>query len=576
MTCDGLAPTSPLIRCWFDLIAECTLSDPFTRPVGLMKMKAKSLLKGKSLLVVLFAGLSPGLLAGQDVQGLGRSCNAGDMQSCDDLGIMYEGGARVTRDAARAVNLFQQACDGGLMLACTHLGLVLQRDDPDPDVIRDVETAAFLYERACDGGETLGCANLGVSYERGDGVIQDQARAVRLYEQACGDGQMLGCSNLGSMYRTGRGVAVDLGAAASLYFLACAGGTMVSCVNLAVSYERGDGVPEDVATAVSLYLRACEGGVTMACQRVGVTLEPAVRVAATDGFTRVGWVVDTDTNLPLSEAIVDLVELGIRVITDESGRVELPDLPTGRHRLFVERVGYERMEGDLDIPDTRGFQLPLDRTTLGDQSAPGRVVGRVVEGGREFGVADVDITMMTSPAITTLSDSQGRFSLTDVETGLVEVRFQRLGYAARTATVIVQPDKTIEIAATMSARPIELDPITVVVRSRTLERAGFYQRANSSAGTRLTREDLVEMNVIYISDIFVRLPGVRVEDGVVVGRQTFFGTTCALQIFLDGLPMEGWNFDTIPPEYLEAMEVYQGLSVPIQYGPACGVVLFWT
>ena len=158
----------------------------------------------------------------------------------------------------------------------------------------------------------------------------------------------------------------------------------------------------------------------------------------------------------------------------------------------------------------------------------------------------------------------------------MEVRFQRLGYAARTATVIVQPDKTIEIAASMSARPIELEPITVVVRSRLLERNGFYQRANSSAGTRFSREDLAAISPIFISDLFVRVPGVRMEAGVLMGRQTFFGTTCELRIFLDGLPMEGWDFDTIPPEYLEAMEVYQGLSVPVQYGPSCGVVLFWT
>jgi hypothetical protein len=273
---------------------------------------------------------------------------------------------------------------------------------------------------------------------------------------------------------------------------------------------------------------------------------------------------------------VDLVELGIRVITDESGRVELPDLPTGRHRLFVERVGYERMEGDLDIPDTRAFQLPLDRTTLGDPSAPGRIVGRVLEGGREFGVADVDITILTSPPVTTLSDSQGRFSLTDVETGLVEVRFERLGYAARTATVIVQPDKTIEIAASMSARPIELEAITVVVRSSALERNGFYQRANSSAGTQFSREDIGAMNPIYISDLMIRIPGVHMEGGVLLGRLTGFGGICEMRIFVDGLPMEGWDFDNLPPNNLEAMEVYQGLSVPIQYGPACGVVLFWT
>ena len=128
----------------------------------------------------------------------------------------------------------------------------------------------------------------------------------------------------------------------------------------------------------------------------------------------------------------------------------------------------------------------------------------------------------------------------------------------------------------MSARPIELDPITVVVRSRALEVNGFYMRSRLGGGNRLTRADLMEIDPIYISDIFRRLPGVRVENGQILGRMTGFGQTCNLRIFLDGVPMEGWDFDSIPPEYLEGMEVYQGLAVPIQYGPACGVVLLWT
>jgi len=234
------------------------------------------------------------------------------------------------------------------------------------------------------------------------------------------------------------------------------------------------------------------------------------------------------------------------------------------------------MEGDLDVPDDRAFQLGMDRTTLADRDAPGRIRGRVLEGGREFGVADVEITVLTSTPRSTLSGPLGRFSLTDLETGLVEVRFERLGYASRTATVIVQPERTVDIAASMSARPIDLDPIRVVVRSRALEQNGFYLRENVGGGSRLTREDLMAIDPLYISDIFRRLPGVRVENGQVLGRRTGAGGQCNLRIFLDGLVMEGWDFDSIPAEYLEGMEVYQGLAVPIQYGPGCGVVLLWT
>ncbi len=137
-------------------------------------------MKGKSLLVVLFVSLLAGPLAGQDAVALSQqACDAGDLQSCDDLGLRYGGGLGVTRDAARALSFFQRACDGGVMLGCTHSGIFLQRDEEG--ITQDLESALFLFERACDGGEMLGCANLGVSYERGDGVIQNQGRAVSLY-----------------------------------------------------------------------------------------------------------------------------------------------------------------------------------------------------------------------------------------------------------------------------------------------------------------------------------------------------------------------------------------------------------
>ena len=478
-------------------------------------------MKGKFLLAVLCSGLLPGPLAGQDAETLNQQvCDAGDLVICDQLGVRYETGEDVVQDPARAFSLFQRACDGGLLLGCTHLGLMYGNG---VSVTRDSDSAVFLYERACDGGEMLGCANLGVSYERGEGIAEDPTRAVSFYEQACGGGDMLGCTNLGSMYRTGRGVTEDLGAAVSLYWRACETGMMLSCINLAVSYERGEGVAQDVATAVNLYLRACESGLTLACDRIGVTYEPPAvvasasseiasadtEVASADGVGRAGWVVDSETEEPLNEAIVDVLELGIRVITDSSGRVEFPNLPRGRHRLTIERVGYQRMEGDLDVPEDREFLLALDPTTLTDPDAPGRIVGRVLEGGREFGVSDVEITVLTSTRKSTLSDVQGRFNLTDLETGLVEVQFERLGYAPRTATVIVQPGKTVEIAASMSARPIDLDPITVVVRSRALEQNGFYRRARASWGSKLTRADLNEIDPIRISDVFRRLPGVR-------------------------------------------------------------------
>src|SRR5258708_691034 len=50
------------------------------------------------------------------------ACDKGWAQSCSDLGAQYENGTGVTKDAMRAVALYQRACDGNSFEGCTNLG----------------------------------------------------------------------------------------------------------------------------------------------------------------------------------------------------------------------------------------------------------------------------------------------------------------------------------------------------------------------------------------------------------------------------------------------------------------------
>ena len=304
---------------------------------------------------------------------------------------------------------------------------------------------------------------------------------------------------------------------------------------------------------------------------------------ADDGFPRSGQVADAETRTPLSGAIVELPELGIRVISNELGRVDLGRLPTGRHRLTAARVGYDGIGvGELPVPWDEDFLILLDRDPTYDPLVPGRIVGRVTEEGRDRGVSDVEVTVLSPARAGTVTDGRGRFDLRDLEPGLIEVQFTHLGYASRTTTLIVQPGRTVEINASMSAQPIELEPIEVTVRSAYLERNGFYRRSRLW-GKQFTRTDLDEINPTYLSDVFWRIPGVTVErrgfDAVAVsGRVTSlsFGS-CVLPVYVDGVRSFDADLDRFPPEWIGAMEVYHGISTPIEYGfQSCGVVLIWT
>ncbi len=316
-------------------------------------------------------------------------------------------------------------------------------------------------------------------------------------------------------------------------------------------------------------------------------MDQVIGATVGDEFLRSGQVEDSQTRLPLSGAIVELPGLGIRMISDEAGRVDFGRLPIGRHRLTAERVGYDRINrGELPVPWDDDFLILLDRDTDYDPTAPGRILGRVTEeGNRNRGVSDVDITVLGPARARTLSDGQGRYSLTDLDPGLVEVQFSHLGYTPRTTTVNVQPGGTVEVNAPMSAQPFELEPIEITVRSRYLERNGFYRRSRLW-GYQYTRADLEKINPTFLSDLFWRVPGVRVRHGlngaqVSSGRSRTFSSPggCVLTVYLDDVRMPYWDLDNMDPESLEAVEVYRGIATPIQYWQglaSCGVVLLWT
>lgn len=116
-------------------------------------------MKTKSVLLVAVLGLLPCPLASQDAERAHRErCDNGELLSCNLLGLMYETGAGATRDLARAVALYQRACDGGVMVGCTRLQLT-RRNGPDaPSVdgflrigrIADAETGAPVSDASVE------------------------------------------------------------------------------------------------------------------------------------------------------------------------------------------------------------------------------------------------------------------------------------------------------------------------------------------------------------------------------------------------------------------------------------------
>jgi hypothetical protein len=383
---------------------------------------------------------------------------------------------------------------------------------------------------------------------------------------------------------------------ASGYQRICDGGDLVTCTVVGLIYETGAGGTRDLARAIDLYERSCNREVAAACHRLKLAQSGTAASVPADERVRVGYVADAYDGSALGGASIrvrGIADIGERrYLTDGAGRVVLDPLPFGRHLIDVQRGGYQPTEGELPVPWETDFLILMERVSEEKESDVGQIFGQVTEDGTSDGISDVDITVHGANSVRTISNGQGRFQLSALLPGPVEVEFRRLGYEPRTTRVIVQRSRTVEMYATMSAVPIELAPVEVSVVPLYLERSGFYRRARNATGARFTHRDIALMNPMMVGDIVRRVAGVTVVSAQIGSRSEAIsnrrrsGTdsgSCRLLPHFNGVPLVDFELELVPPEEIEALEIYQGANVPIEYryefqpaGPSCGVILIWT
>ena len=98
---------------------------------------------------------------------LDAACSGGNGLACTELGKRYRDGRGVTRNDAKAVELYRSACSGGDAAGCAYMGDMLNEGR---GVAKDVTGAIAFYDRACQGDSALGCWSLGDAYAAGHGV----------------------------------------------------------------------------------------------------------------------------------------------------------------------------------------------------------------------------------------------------------------------------------------------------------------------------------------------------------------------------------------------------------------------
>jgi hypothetical protein len=95
---------------------------------------------------------------------------------------------------------------------------------------------------------------------------------------------------------------------------------------------------------------------------IALALLPALAAAQTPARRAIdvaGRVLDSRTETPLPNALIDVPDLGRRVLTDTAGRFELRGIRPGSHRWTISRMGYSSWEEDVEADDGDTFTIRL-------------------------------------------------------------------------------------------------------------------------------------------------------------------------------------------------------------------------
>lgn len=229
---------------------------------------------------------------------------------------------------------------------------------------------------------------------------------------------------------------------------------------------------------------------------------------------------------------------------------------------------------------------------------PASLRGRVADtDGRHVAAA---LIAVRGTSAYTLSDSAGRFSVTQIPPGEHVIVVTQLGYSAvqlrRTfaAGAVVQADVLLQL------EPLRGDTITAAAPGLTRlnpQLEGFHERRSRGNGYFYTRTDIARMQPQLFTDVLRRVPGMHLQPvegpygtSYVVQLRRATGASgarpCPVLFVVNGVPFPvsadvGIN-TFIRPEDVAAVEVYSGAAgLPPQFSSTgnnsrCGVVVIWT
>jgi hypothetical protein len=97
------------------------------------------------------------------------------------------------RGVLMAADFSQKACEGGDPSGCNNLG---EMYEVGAFVPKDLARAVVFYRKGCERGDAIGCRNLGSHYEQGAGTPADKTKALEAYKLGCNREDQPSCNAL--------------------------------------------------------------------------------------------------------------------------------------------------------------------------------------------------------------------------------------------------------------------------------------------------------------------------------------------------------------------------------------------
>src|SRR5690242_12882742 len=143
-------------------------------------------------------------------------------------------------------------------------------------------------------------------------------------------------------------------------------------------------------------------------------------------------------------------------------------------------------------------------------------------------------------AVSTVSDSAGRYVLHDPHGSRFDVRFERLGFEALTVSVILADEGDARVDVDLAPSPVRLSPVAV---GRPLTDSAWLSMNSAAIGElRLTHEIARHNPLVGTADVFAALttaPSVTGRDELAPSLRVAGGAGDESIVLLDGLPWHG-------------------------------------